>query len=466
MKKIYLVLLMLTITFTLFAENRVALLIANGAYKNFSSLSGPTAEAEALSTALIGLGFDVKLLKNATREQMLDELDSLKSRVKGKGGIAFLHYGGHGVQVNGANYLIPVDADIPDEKKVATRAVNIDEVMSSLDLCGSDTNIVILDACRNNPLPAGSGRSASRGLSVIGIKPRNSIIVYSAEAGTVAQDGLFTPTLTKYLQEKNISFTDVLLKVRNDVNQKSNGAQIPGEYNQLFNNIFFNGTSNNAVSISVQPINTVKSEGIINAIISTPKINLTTFESDFLKGKDIIYDADQFMNISTEWMNWDKGSFMINNNKVRFKNDQTNRMAMIKHGPISKGTSVYFRFKALSTIGLNINFEGPDKDGNNEIYIINTEGTYFTLKNANSKNNYAIKDLNWNYNSTRYLANKEYVIIFDYDYQNYLSIGIVSENNKYSFYKTVGALDDTNKTFVFKIGVGSVELIDYLEIID
>lgn len=229
------------ININLFSESRVALLIANGAYKNFSSLSGPTIEAEALTKTLTNLGFDVKLLKNATREQILDELDNLKKRVNGKGGVAFFHYGGHGVQVNGSNYLIPVDADIPDEKKVTTRAVNIDEVMSSLDSSGSDTNIVVLDACRNNPLPAGSGRSASRGLTVVGLKPKNSIIVYSAEAGTVAQDGLFTPTLTKYLQEKNISFSDVLLKVRSEVNQKSSGSQIPGEYNQLFNNVFLNG---------------------------------------------------------------------------------------------------------------------------------------------------------------------------------------------------------------------------------
>jgi len=200
---------------------------------------------------------------------MLDELDNLKMRVNGKGGIAFFHYGGHGVQVNGANYLIPVDADIPDEKKVATRTVNIDEVMSSLDLCESDTNIVILDACRNNPLPAGSGRSASRGLSVVGIKPKNSIIVYSAEAGTVAQDGLFTPTLAKFIQEKNISFSDILLKVRNEVNLKSSGQQTPGEYNQLFNNIYLNGIGNS--------INYVAENQTINIIDQ-----FVTFDKQFL----------------------------------------------------------------------------------------------------------------------------------------------------------------------------------------
>jgi len=228
----------------LYSENRVALLIANGTYQNFSSLSGPTTEAEALSITLNNLGFDVKLLENSTREQMLDALDNLKNQINGKGGIAFFHYGGHAVQVNGSNYLIPVDADIPDEKKVAIRAVDIDEVMSSLDLCGSDTNIIVLDACRNNPLPAGAGRSASRGLSVIASKPRNSIIVYSAEAGSIAQDGLFTPTLTDVLTRPGLNISDVLLEVRKEVYQQSSGAQIPGEYNQLFTNVILNKIDN------------------------------------------------------------------------------------------------------------------------------------------------------------------------------------------------------------------------------
>lgn len=242
MKRILMVFALLTITVALFAENKYALLIANSNYKNFSSLDGPIKEARSLSTALKLLGFTVVIVENGAREKMLDELDSIKLNINGKGGIALFHYGGHGVQAQGKNYLIPIDADIPDEKKLSTRTVDIDEVMSSLDSCGSETNIVILDACRNNPLPAGSGRSASRGLSVVEFKPKNSIIVYSAEAGTVAQDGLFTPTLTKLITQSGKSFNQILMQLRREVSQRSNGAQIPGEYNQLFDDIYLNGT--------------------------------------------------------------------------------------------------------------------------------------------------------------------------------------------------------------------------------
>ena len=234
---------LLVLSICLVAENRVALLIANGRYQHFSSLAGPVSEATGLSATLQKLGFDVQLVENGSREQMLEALDGLQKRIGGKGGIAFFHYGGHGVQVNGKNYLIPADADIPDERKAATRAVDIDEVMSSLEACGSDTNIVVLDACRNNPLPAGSGRSASRGLSVVATKPKNSVIVYSAEAGTIAQDGLFTPTLTAVLAQPGLNIADVLLQVRQEVYRKSQGSQIPGEYNQLFANVYLNGSA-------------------------------------------------------------------------------------------------------------------------------------------------------------------------------------------------------------------------------
>lgn len=222
-------------------EQRVALLIANGNYQNFSSLTGPVAEAEQLGAALKRLGFEVELVKNGSREQMLDALDRLRDRVGGRGGVAVFHYGGHGVQVGGNSYLIPVDANVPDEKKVATRTVDVAEIMTSLDSCGSETNIVILDACRNNPLPAASGRSASRGLSVATVKPKNSVIVYSAEAGSVAQDGLFTPALTRALERPGLSMSEVLQEVRKEVYEKSKGVQIPGEYNQLFGPVYLAG---------------------------------------------------------------------------------------------------------------------------------------------------------------------------------------------------------------------------------
>ena len=219
-----------------------ALLIANAEYTHFGKLPNPIPDARKLADSLRQIGFQVALVENADREQMLDALGSFEERLKASRGIAFFHYGGHGVQVNGRNYLIPANADIPDEKRVATRAVELDEVMTALDASGSAANIVVLDACRDNPLPA-TTRSATRGLSVVQAKPKNSIIIYAAEAGSKAQDGLFTPILANAITAPGRSITDVVMQVRRQVNEQSGGTQTPGEYNQLFDPIVLNGDS-------------------------------------------------------------------------------------------------------------------------------------------------------------------------------------------------------------------------------
>ena len=225
------------------AENRTALLIANAAYTSFGRLATPLPEARALKATLERLGFAVTLVEDSSREGMLDALSDFEQVLHKRGGIAFFHYGGHGVQVAGKNYLLPADADIPDERRVATRAVDVDEIMASLTASGSDANIVVLDACRNNPLPASSGRAATRGLAVVGAKPRNTIIVYSAESGSVALDGLFTPALTRAIAVPGLSISGVVMQVRREVYEKSKGAQTPGEYNQLFADVYLAGAS-------------------------------------------------------------------------------------------------------------------------------------------------------------------------------------------------------------------------------
>ena len=219
------------------AESRLALLIANGTYKNFSSLATPVKEARDLKKSLETLGFSVVIVENASREKMSDALYDFQKRLEKSGGIGFFHYGGHAVQVSGKNYLIPSDADIPDERRIASRALDCDEIMASMQ---ANVNIVVLDSCRNNPLSAGSGRSASRGLVLTEMKPKNSIIVYSAQAGKTAQDGVFTPILTQKILEKK-SFTEVLMDVRKEVRARTAGEQSPGEYNELEEAVYLAG---------------------------------------------------------------------------------------------------------------------------------------------------------------------------------------------------------------------------------
>jgi uncharacterized caspase-like protein len=155
------------------APPKEALLIANGKYSHFAGLAHPSPDAAKLSAALEQLGFRVRVVRDGNREQMLDAISEFERGLRNTGAIAFFHYGGHGVQVDGKNYLLPADADIPDERRVATRAVALDEVMTAMDAAAARASIIVIDACRDNPLPAGSGRNLARGLSVVGMKPKN-----------------------------------------------------------------------------------------------------------------------------------------------------------------------------------------------------------------------------------------------------------------------------------------------------
>jgi formylglycine-generating enzyme required for sulfatase activity len=230
------------------APPKEALLIANGKYSHFAGLAHPSPDAAKLSAALEQLGFRVRVVRDGNREQMLDAISEFERGLRNTGAIAFFHYGGHGVQVDGKNYLLPADADIPDERRVATRAVALDEVMTAMDAAAARASILVIDACRDNPLPAGSGRNLARGLSVVGMKPKNSMVIYAAEAGSKALDGLFTPILASSLQQKGRSINQIMMSVRSEVYAKSSGQQTPGEYNQLFEELFLGEPAENDLS--------------------------------------------------------------------------------------------------------------------------------------------------------------------------------------------------------------------------
>lgn len=240
-------------------EAKNALLIANGDYSEIKSLSQPVPEAEDLKTALESIGFSVTFVKNANRDEMFDSLLEFRNKTKKAGGIAFFHYGGHAVQIDGKNYLIPVNSKIDDEEQIRYRCVELDEVMDSMT---GESNVVVLDSCRNDPFPNGKHRGGdTRGLAAVSRKPKNSIIVYSAEAGETAQDGVYTPALTKRITEKGKSIEEVLKEVRNDVLRATAGQQLPGEYRQLVSDVYLAGRSSSLVKQTGSIIVTSDIEG-------------------------------------------------------------------------------------------------------------------------------------------------------------------------------------------------------------
>lgn len=259
-KKLFSIFVIVGLLSTAFSqEAKNALLIANGDYSEIKSLSQPVPEGEELKAALESIGFSVMFVKNANRNEMFASLREFKNKVEKEGGISFFHYGGHAVQIQGANYLIPVNEKIIDEELIPDSSVELNRLM---DFMVGESNVVVLDSCRNDPFPNGKHRGGdTRGLAAVSRKPKNSIIVYSAEAGETALDGVYTPALTKRITEKGKSIEEVLKEVRNDVLRATAGQQLPGEYRQLVSDVYLAGRSSSLVKQTGSIIVTSDIEG-------------------------------------------------------------------------------------------------------------------------------------------------------------------------------------------------------------
>ncbi|MDR1626101.1 MAG: caspase family protein, partial [Spirochaetia bacterium] len=205
-------------------------------------LNNSVNDANDMKTALEGLGFSVDRLVNAGRVQMEEAVERFKNRLKAsKNAYGFLFYAGHGVQSGGENYLIPVDADIRSEAYLRDRAVSVQAVLDELNAAGNALNIVVLDACRDNPFAW--GRGGGRGLQVVSNQPADSIIVYATSPGSAAADasmdgtgrtGLFTGHLLKHIKNPGLEVNEVFRLTGGDVAQASGGKQRPGVYNQFY----------------------------------------------------------------------------------------------------------------------------------------------------------------------------------------------------------------------------------------
>jgi len=231
----------ITLTFFLaaglFAQQKYALVIGNGAYANITKLNNPVNDANDMAAALHELGFTVEKVLNGNLYQMENGIVNLKNKLKGsKNSYGFLFYAGHGVQSNGENYLIPVDADISSESFLRRQSISVQEMLDELNDAGNELNVIVLDACRDNPFPW--KRSGSRGLQVVGNQPTDSIIVFATSAGSTASDGsgrngLFTGCLLERIKTPGIEVAEVFRLTMGDVIRASDNQQRPAVYNQF-----------------------------------------------------------------------------------------------------------------------------------------------------------------------------------------------------------------------------------------
>ena len=216
-----------------FAEKRVALIIGNSEYEQTGwALPNPARDARLLASALEDVGFDVSLHIDLGEDEMEDAfaVHGAKLKAAGKDAVGLIYYAGHGVQSQGRNYLVPVDAKPRSEQDVWRQAPRLGEALDYVEAAGNRVNFVILDACRNNPLPS-STRSAGGGLAEV--KPAKGLLIsYSTAPGFVAYDGdgensAFAMALAHNVKSSGLIAEQVFKRVADQVSSATGGQQIP-----------------------------------------------------------------------------------------------------------------------------------------------------------------------------------------------------------------------------------------------
>ncbi|MES2947527.1 MAG: caspase family protein [Pseudomonadota bacterium] len=206
-------------------EKRYALVIGNASYKYLPRLNNPTNDAQDMCSALKKLGFDTMCFENQrTKREMKDAVIRFTQKLAINKGVALVFYAGHGMQVKGENYLVPSEAELRSEADIDDESLNVNYLMAQLDNAKNPFNVVILDACRNDPISRG-WRSVSRGLAQIEA-PVGSVIIFSTAPGTVAFDGvgrngLFTKHLLKNLTAPGLSLEEMIKQVSRGVTEES-----------------------------------------------------------------------------------------------------------------------------------------------------------------------------------------------------------------------------------------------------
>jgi hypothetical protein len=219
---------------------RVALVIGNSNYRT-RPLRNPINDANDVSSALRTSGFQVIDLRDASLQQMRAGVRQFGDRLINND-VGLVYYSGHGVEVKGRNYFIPVNADIQREDEIADQGLDVSLVLEKMNTAGKGVNILIVDACRDDPFGR-SFRSASRGLAQMDA-PRGTIIAYATSPGKVAQDGdgrnsPYTKNLVRVMQQPNKPIEQVFKEVRRAVQEETKNQQTPWENTSLSGDFYF-----------------------------------------------------------------------------------------------------------------------------------------------------------------------------------------------------------------------------------
>jgi hypothetical protein len=323
-------------------SKRLALVIGNGAYSTAPPLKNPPNDARDMAATLRALGFDVTSGINANQREMKRLIREFGQKLK-TGGSGLFYYAGHGVQSKGRNYLIPVDAEIQSEAEVEDSAVDASLVLNYMDDAQNGLNIVILDACRNNPFSR-SFRSASDGLAQVDA-PTGTLIAYATAPGRVASDGagqngLYTSELLKQMRVPGLSATEMFMRVRGEVMRQTGNKQVPWEASSLVGTFYFGGA---------------KTDGATTEATSS-RIDPAAFELSYWETIKSSTDPEDFKAYLT-----------------RYPSGQFAELAQRRAGQLKSATSSVYRLPTFGQQGRPVEIPGSF-DGNYTNTIVKVGG--------------------------------------------------------------------------------------------
>lgn len=232
---------------------RIALIIGNSKYPD-SPLTNPFNDANAMGKELKVLGFDTQVLLDSNLKDLGTAIQAYSERISKSKAVGLFYYAGHGVQLAWRNYLVPVDANIDRVDDIPKQTFELNNMLQALNKAQNRMNIIILDACRDNPfgkkLP-----TEQKGLSQFDA-PNNSLLCYATAPGNVASDGagangLFTENLLREMRDPDAKIEDVFKRVRLKVRLASKGQQIPWESTSLEEDFYFNAKGMNSQDIEL-----------------------------------------------------------------------------------------------------------------------------------------------------------------------------------------------------------------------
>lgn len=357
---------------------RIALVIGNGAYKS-SPLANPVNDANDIADALIKLSFSVVLKINADQRAMEDSIRAFGKKLR-YGGVGLFYFAGHGLQVEGRNYLIPVGSDIESEADIKYEAVDAGRVLAQMEEAENGLNIIILDACRDNPF-ARSFRSSDRGLAKMDA-PTGSILAYSTAPGSVAADGvgrngLYTSMLLEHMMTPGHTIERIFKNVRIAVMKDSGERQVPWESSSLTGDFYF------------YP----KKRGIAVVDRSSNESQRAVYESRQGKIKDpskraeeqIVFNED-FNDNMNDWLidNNQQWAFQLKNGKYIL--ESKNGGTWLTSKPIQVNTDLNFRIECkmekilgVDNFGYGV-FWGAKDINNRYEFVISGNGQYLIGK--------------------------------------------------------------------------------------